>query len=452
MEQYGDEVIDAIAERLRQFEGRMLFFGERQEVAREMVSKNLLDASSLIETINRFSGDNKKPGWSGYVNFCVNCLSQTDDPAEELLAIALDTKMFWHVRREAFKCIGDLPSKESLNQEQWEQVANAIQPEAKDSQCYRVEPLWAIVDRGVASVYPTLLSMLESHSQKLANASREELHEHKYEWSNATLRLKLAAAVLGSNELVPYVIEQLFSVHQYDERDAKRAFKQVVSRFGCVDGVAGELLQQEGIEYEADDVWSPMAQHSNPAVVRWSMLQMPQDYPAYESILLSQFSNSNWGIREEACKLIHRFSKDNDSFDPRPLWGMFGNEANDQVTRSWAGRALLNSGVSIDEIFPIDSREKDKVLWHVPWPFEVDSAVRNAIVSEYGTHYKSKTDIRYKLESEMYDRYEKEDATSDRESLLAGLRAGGINVTKVQSAGDFYAQGLLLDHPLGRRA
>ena len=41
----------------------------------------------------------------------------------------------------------------------------------------------------------------------------------------------------------------------------------------------------------------------------------------------------------------------------------------------------------------------------------------------------------------MYDRYEKEDATSDRESLLAGLRAGGINVTKVQSAGDFYAQG-----------
>ena len=123
MEQYGDEVIDAIAERLRQFEGRMLFFGERQEVAREMVSKNLLDASSLIETINRFSGDNKKPGWSGYVNFCVNCLSQTDDPAEKLLAIALDTKMFWHVRREAFKCIGDLPSKESLNQEQWEQVA-----------------------------------------------------------------------------------------------------------------------------------------------------------------------------------------------------------------------------------------------------------------------------------------------------------------------------------------
>ena len=87
MEQYGDEVIDAIAERLRQFEGRMLFFGERQEVAREMVSKNLLDASSLIETINRFSGDNKKPGWSGYVNFCVNCLSQTDDPAEELLSL-----------------------------------------------------------------------------------------------------------------------------------------------------------------------------------------------------------------------------------------------------------------------------------------------------------------------------------------------------------------------------
>ena len=441
MEQYDDEVIDSIAERLTQFKGRMLFFDERQEVAREMVAKNLFDASRLIETINRFSGDNKKSGWSGYVSFCVNWLSQTDKPAEKLLTIALDTKMFWHVRREAFKCIGDLPSKESLGQKQWEQVANAIRPQEKESEWHQDEPLWAIVDLGVTSVYPILHSMLESHLQNLANASPEELHEHKYEWSNATRRLKLATAVLGNNELVPYVIEQLFSVRQYDEREAKRAFKQVESRFGGVDRVAKELLQQEEIEFKADDVWSPMAQHSNPAVVRWSMLQIPKDHPAYESNLLSQLSNPDWGIREEACKLIQRFSENNDSFAPKPLWDMLSNEANNQVTRSWAGRALLNFGVSIDEIFPIDSREKDKELWYVPWPFEADSAVRRAIVSEYGGYYTFETDIRYKLESEMYERYEKEDATSDRESLLTALRTGGIKVANVQSAGDFYAQG-----------
>ena len=152
-------------------------------------------------------------------------------------------------------------------------------------------------------------------------------------------------------------------------------------------------------------------------------------------------SNSDWGIREEACNLIEQFSKRKDNFNPDPLWDMVKNEANDQVTRSWAARTLLKLGVSIDEIFPIDSREKSKELWQVPWPFEADPAVRQAVVLEYGGYYIYKTDIRYKLESEMYERYKKEDADSDRERLVSALREGGLNITKVQCCSDFYAQG-----------
>ena len=164
MGNYGDELIDAVADRLMQFKGRMLFFDDRQEVAREMVARNLFDAAQLIEKIDLYSDDKLKTvDWpSGYVKFCVNWLSQTDEPAEKLLAIALNTKMDWHIRREAFECIGDLPSKDSLNEKQWQQVAKAIRPERKGSQEYRQRPLWAVVDLRVTSVYPVLHSMLES--------------------------------------------------------------------------------------------------------------------------------------------------------------------------------------------------------------------------------------------------------------------------------------------------
>jgi len=443
MGQYGDEVIDAVADRLTQFKGRMLFFDDRQEVAREMVAKNLFDAAQLLEKIDLYSDDKLKTvDWpSGYVKFCVNWLSQTDEPAENLLAIALNTKMDWHIRREAFECIGDLPSKDSLNEKQWQQVANAIRPERKGSQEYRQRPLWAVVDLRVTSVYPILHSMLESHLQKLDSASDKQHQEHKYEWSNATRRLKLASAALGNDEHVPFVLEELFSTHQYHEREAKRAFKQVANRLGDVDGVAKELLRQEEIEFKADDVWSPMSRHSNPAVVRWAMKQATEDHPAYEPMLRSQLSNSDWGIREEACKLIFESSDRIPELDHAPIWDLLNDEANDQITRSWAAQTLLKLGNSIDEILPIESREKNKELWHVPWPFEVDQPIRQAIVAEYGRYYRAGTDIRYKLESEMYEIYGKEAANSDRESLVSALEANGINVTNVQSAADSYAQG-----------
>lgn len=55
-----NEVVEAIATRLRKFSGRMLFFDERLEVAREMAERGLFETSQLLDTVRQVLANDKK--------------------------------------------------------------------------------------------------------------------------------------------------------------------------------------------------------------------------------------------------------------------------------------------------------------------------------------------------------------------------------------------------------
>lgn len=445
---YGNEVVNAIADRLAQFKGRLVFFDERLEVAREMVAKNLFEPSQLLETVNQVVEDDQScfdcP--SRCAEFCVDWISQTSDPAETLLAIGIDEKLAWYVRREAFQCLSVLPDAKQLSDEQWQEVSNVLKSRHITKRV-RVASLWALVDHGISEALPTVRDLLE---QELELESSKAIHHKTMEsyvaascdsWNHGVRYLTLAAAALGADELIPKVIEPLFADCHYKKRDAKRAFKQIVNRLGGIEGVADRLMQKDSIEFDLHDRWNQLAQHSSPAVVRWSLAHWPENGELYQATLVSQLSNSDWGIRHEACKLIKQAWEKEKQFAQQPLWDLFHDKSADQVSRSWAARTLLLLENSVDDLFPVESRESTKELWYVPWPFEADQAVRHAVAQEYGLHFISGTDIRYWLESRMFDHYDKEQATMDRESLVSALVADGIEVTHVKSAADLFRSG-----------
>ena len=126
--------------------------------------------------------------------------------------------------------------------------------------------LWALVDQGVTETFPIIFEILARLRTKSLNSESRSWDE-----KNDIRNFTLAAAALGANELIENVIEDLFASSYYHQRDAKRAFQQILKRIGDSESVASELLNLSGIEFDRDNLWSQLAMHQNPAVVRWGI-------------------------------------------------------------------------------------------------------------------------------------------------------------------------------------
>ena len=430
---YQNEVVDAIATRLRKFNGRMLFFDERLEVAREMAERGLFETSQLLDTVRQvLANDNKTIDCPvDYARFCVDWIANTPDSAEILFNVALDKKLAWYVREEAFHCIGALPSKDELTDEQWAQIAHVVRTETTTSS------LWALVDQGVTETFPVIFEILAQLITKSPNSESRSWDE-----KNDIRHFTLAAAALGANDLIENVIEDLFASSYYHQRDAKRAFQQILNRIGDSESVASELLNLSGIEFDRENLWSQLAMHQNPAVVRWGMTQTPTSEDRYQATLVSRLGNADWGVRKEACQLLHQAWKDNEHFDQQPLWDLFNDQAAERIARSWAASTLLELDNSFDDVFPVETRNDVKEIWHTPWPFEVDPAIRHAVVLQYGRYSNQPgTDIRYRIEFEMYAQADQQLANADCEALVAALKESGIEASSILAADDHRSEG-----------
>ena len=429
---YHNEVVDAIATRLRKFNGRMLFFDERLEVAREMEERGLFETSQLLDTVMQVLTNDKKTIHCpvDYATFCVDWIAATPNSAEILLNVALDKKLAWYVREEAFHCIGALPSKDELTDEQWVEIAHVVRTERI------ISSLWALVDQGVTEVFPIIFEILAQLRSKSPN-----LELRSWDEKNDIRNFTLAAAALGANELIENVIEELFASSYYHQRDAKRAFQQILNRIGDSESVASELLNLSGIDFDRDNLWSQLAMHQNPAIVRWGMTQTPTGGDRYQTTLVSRLGNADWGVRKEACQLLHQAWKDNDHFNQQPIWDLFNDQKTNRIARSWAARTLLKLDNSFDDIFPIESRDDAKEIWHTPWPFEVDPAIRRAVIYQYGYSHEPGTDVRYRIEFEMYYQDDQQPANADCETLVAAFKDSGIEASSISATRDYRDEG-----------
>ena len=172
-----------------------------------------------------------------------------------------------------------------------------------------------------------------------------------------------------------------------------------------------------------------------------SLIYAPGETVKQFEELIELLGHENWGIRTEAANEIAKAPTSMEQATKKFLDSTFQDQSTSRLKRSWCAYALYRFGQKVDSIFPADQREEMKELWQTPWPFDINPAIRNAIVWYYGQSDEPGTDVRYHFEQEMTIGYQEEQANADRNQLIDAIQVAGVAVTSVQDCGDYHQQG-----------
>ena len=426
------------------FKGRHRWIPERLDHAARFASQHEHDAKEIAEvlSINTDPGDEWGPQTTGelnfdYAKFCVNWISQLADGTKWLIKIGLDENHAWYVREEAFLCIAHLKPTDILDDD-WSNIIAFTVAEGIleiDGEI-RSAALKALVDNQTQHALPALQNLYDQSG----DCSKFE-DEFENDWIDSRRKLMLACAVLGSNSLIPNVIDELFNRWWHHREAATQSMDLIATRMGGAENIAKELLAQAKLDSQSADPWNALKEHPNFAVVRWSLIYAPGETVEQFEELIELLGHENWGIRTEAANEIAKVPTTMEQATKKLLDSTFQDQSTSRLKRSWCAYALYRLGQKVDSIFPAEQREEMKEVWQTPWPFKINPAIRNAIVWAYGHPDEPGTDVRYHLEQKMTIEYQEEQATADRNQLIDALQVAGVAVTSVQDCGDYHQQG-----------
>ena len=74
-------------------------------------------------------------------------------------------------------------------------------------------------------------------------------------------KLMLACAVLGSNSLIPNVIEELSNRWWHHREAATQSMDLIATRMGGAENIAKELLAQAKLDSQSVDPWNALKEH-----------------------------------------------------------------------------------------------------------------------------------------------------------------------------------------------
>lgn len=434
-------VISEIKSHFESIESRHFWIQERLDQAARLANQHRYQADEIAEVLsaNTDPGDEWGPRTNNnlpvkYARFSVNWISQLADGRKWLVEIGLDKNHAWYVRQEAFLCIAHIKPVE-VSEDDWNNIINLATAEGTlgIANEIRSAALKALVDNQIHAALPILQNLYDQSN---------EISNDDYDWVECMRNLTMACAALGSNFLIPTVIEHLFDGSWYKRDAAVETMELIAKRLAGVENIARELLAQAKLDSQSGDPWHSLKDHLNPAVVRWSLIHAPSETNEQAKELVELLGNDDYGIRTEASNELAKVLPAIKESVIKLLNATFLEPSNTRLQRTWCAFTLSRLGQEIDSIFPVEQRVEMKELWQTPWPFEIDPLIRNAIVRAHGGHPgEIGTDVRYHLEHKLTSGHTAEQATADRNQLIDALQTAGVTITSTEDCGTHHQQG-----------